>query len=168
MMLDYVKGMRGDAALEVGVGSGFVLRELAKSFRRVVGTDVSLLAAKRTADLLTKSGSLNWDIVCCDAASPFRSSVLDLVVFNPPYLPSKEVADAAVDGGQRGIEVALHIFSDASRTVSPSGKLVCVMSSRSDYPVFMKEVKKRGFKTTIAGRKRLFFEEIFVLEAVRD
>ncbi len=42
LMLDSLAGYRGNSALEIGVGSGIILKELCKSFSVVVGTDIDL------------------------------------------------------------------------------------------------------------------------------
>lgn len=98
LMLDSLVGYRGNSALEIGVGSGIILKELCKSFSVVVGTDIDL-------DALLCCNRLNRieaDLICCDGAkalTPFQK--YDLIVSNPPYLPTEDndIYDKTIYGG---------------------------------------------------------------------
>ena len=165
LLADVVAGYGGAVALEMGVGSGYVTAELARRVWVAVGTDIDLAAVRETRDRLRRSGLANVDLVCCDLASPFRDRPFDLVVFNPPYLPSRRRDDAAVDGGRRGIEAALAFLEHALRVVKESGRLLFVASTLSDYRGILRLLGERGFGSRVVGARRLFFEEIVVIEA---
>src|SRR5271154_1181607 len=95
-----LRSYRGGRCLEIGFGSGAILQSLIPRFETVIGTDIlsiaQAVAAKGEAE-----------VVLADRATCFREGVFDLVVFNPPYLPSETIEDRTVDGGKGGLEVPL-------------------------------------------------------------
>ncbi len=150
---------RGKWALEIGVGSGAVAESLADNFESVAGTDMHLPSLEycrgRNRDLL---------LVCCDAAAALGNIKFDLVVANPPYLPDDEQKDAAVHGGPAGVEATIHFIESALPLLSPHGAMLVVVSSRSDQTALDAFLTKRGLKKRVAGEKRLFYEQLSVLE----
>jgi release factor glutamine methyltransferase len=131
----------------------------------VVGTDISrrtLRDAKRKLISLKRN---NVELVCCDGANPFREGCFDLTVFNPPYLPSKKIVDIAVDGGKEGIEVTVKFITHSLGSISNSGKMVFVLSSISNYNKAIEMLKEKGFRIRKIGSRKMFFENIFVMEA---
>lgn len=122
--------------LDVGTGSGCIACAIAaeRGDARVVATDVSAAAAalaRRNAALLGLAGRVT--VVVADLCSGLRGG-WDVVVANPPYLPSTmipglepEVAQhepAAVDGGPDGLAVMGRLIADAPRVLRPGGALV--------------------------------------------
>ena len=72
---------RGRWALEIGVGSGAVVRALAQNFENVAGSDIDWGSLRHC-----KVQEPRIMLACCDAASAFCGA-FDLIVSNPPYLP---------------------------------------------------------------------------------
>lgn len=73
--------------LEIGSGSGVVLSALGclkNSF--YIATDVNFLAC----DLTRRTGFANGSLIeaICADLSPLRDGIVDLVIFNPPYVPT--------------------------------------------------------------------------------
>ncbi|MDY6779259.1 MAG: HemK2/MTQ2 family protein methyltransferase, partial [Halobacteria archaeon] len=80
----------GETVLEVGTGSGLIGVRLAQEegVSRVVATDVNPHAVRATREkALEKDVASNLDVVRTDLHASVRAE-FDLVVFNPPYLPS--------------------------------------------------------------------------------
>ena len=65
LILDSLAGYRGKSALEIGVGSGIILKELCKRFSVVVGTDIDFNALS----FCNQSDGTEADLVCCDGRS---------------------------------------------------------------------------------------------------
>ena len=140
---------RGDAcggaplALEIGTGTGCIALSLASECEgtRVIATDLSPMAVKlatRNRDALNLAGAV--EIVECDLADGVPEVLMgrfDLLVSNPPYIPSdilahdvpSEVKDhepeLALDGGDDGLDVFRRILDLAPRALAPGGAL-CV------------------------------------------
>lgn len=158
LLAECVQHVRGENALEIGVGSGYVSELLAKNFDLVVATDMDLNAIKEAKDKVDL-------LVCCDSASAIVNVAFDLVVINPPYLPSPEIRDLAVDGGACGIEVAMKMLADAIRLLKDTGTIMFVTSSLSDYNQLLQYVHKSGYATEVIARRNFDFEELFVVKA---
>ncbi|MEO7144316.1 MAG: peptide chain release factor N(5)-glutamine methyltransferase, partial [Bryobacteraceae bacterium] len=107
----------GDAAIDIGCGSGAIAVTLALECARarVFSTDVSLAALRVAAENARRLES-NIRLIACDLASAFPDASVDVVVSNPPYVAARdaeslqrEVRDwephVALFGGPDGLDV---------------------------------------------------------------
>jgi len=159
-----VESISAEAALEIGCGVGFVLEALANRCRWVVGTDINMDALVRAKNRLRGKGLVNSELVCCSSAEAFKANSFDLVIFNPPYLPSERIEDLAVDGGEGGVEVTLNWLKECARVVKPSGKVVLISSSLASQELLIKGATRLGFKIKLIASQPLFFEELYAYE----
>jgi len=133
------RGVRQGVQLlaDLGVGSGALLlallSELGDAFG--IGTDRST-AAIDTACVNARRHALQARsaFVACDYGSALVGG-FDLVVSNPPYIPTNHIATlapevrdfeprAALDGGNDGLDAYRAIAADAERLLAPGGALV--------------------------------------------
>jgi release factor glutamine methyltransferase len=122
---------------DIGTGSGAILlallHELPEAFG--VGTDVNI-AALRTAQRNAADLQLaaRAAFVGCDYAAAL-SGPFDLIVSNPPYVRSKDIADLAsevrdhdphraLDGGADGLDAYRVLVPQAAWLLGPGGALV--------------------------------------------
>ncbi|MBM3896662.1 MAG: methyltransferase [Thaumarchaeota archaeon] len=154
---DHIKNEKGNTALDVGTGSGYLAKSLSKSFSFVVATDISF-------NILKNQTYKTQNIVCCNGADALSFN-FDLVVCNLPYLETDEVLDIATDGGKEGIEIPIKIIKSTSKCVRPEGKFLFVTSSLSNYARLMEITTQEGFEVKILAKKKLFFEELILVEA---
>ena len=122
---------------DIGTGSGAILLALLHELREAfgIGTDVSI-AALRTA----RRNAANLELaertafVACDYAAAL-SGRFDLIVSNPPYVRSSDIADLAnevrdhdphraLDGGADGLNAYRALIPQAARLLGPGGALV--------------------------------------------
>ena len=150
-----LRNCSGESCVEIGVGYGSNLEELEKRFKIAVGTDI-----QRTVAFSSKKSS---NLVIADCASCFRDGVFELVVSNPPYLPSDKISDIAIDGGKEGFEVAKKILEDSLRVASETGKILFLLSSESTER-FIEFCQKNNLCFRIKSEKNLFFENLIVYE----
>lgn len=166
LLLNVIRKYSVDKVLEIGTGSGLLALELRINNRFVIGVDINFNALN---ELRISESNKNIDskinIICCNSASPFRDNVFDLVVFNPPYLPSEKINDNTIYGGPSGIEISKIWFKDASRILKNNGKIVFLTSSISNVKGLFNYSRKLGFKIKILESKKLFFEKLLVVEA---
>ncbi len=159
LLEDGIRGEAGYAALDIGSGSGYIARTLARSFRMVVGTDINHTALKdqayHTPNMICCMGA---DALCC---------MFDLIVCNMPYLATDHIVDAATDGGPGGIPVPLGIIKSAIPRMGPGSRFLFVTSSLSDHAGLLEAVRAQGLSAEIISRKKLFFEELFLVRAQR-
>ncbi len=123
--------------LDIGTGSGVLLLALLSEFPRCfgVGCDIDA-AALATAAANARSLGLGdrTAFVRGDYARPFARG-FDLVVSNPPYIPSAEIAaldlevrghdpHRALDGGADGLDAYRQIVPQAAALLRPGGALL--------------------------------------------
>jgi release factor glutamine methyltransferase len=122
---------------DLGTGSGAIMLALLSELPQATGiaTDISvaaLLTARRNAVALGFTRRV--DFVTCDYAAALAGG-LDLIVSNPPYIPSADIAGLdvevrghdplrALDGGPDGLDAYRVIAPEAARLLAPDGLLV--------------------------------------------
>lgn len=158
-LADTIRGEKGWTALDIGTGSGFLAEILSRNFGIVIATDINFMALKKAHQTVE-------NCVCCNGADALVFD-FDLVVCNLPYLPSKEISDSAVDGLKEGVEVPMKLIKSASKVLKQSGKLIYLTSSLANYSELMKRTEQLGFSTKILAKKKLFFEELILVECLK-
>ena len=158
-LADYIKNEKGESALDIGTGSGYLASILEKSFSIVVGTDLVFNVLKKQEYFTTNN-------VCCNGADAINQQ-FDLVICNMPYLNTNEVLDVRTDGGKDGLEIPIKIIDSAKSRIKPGGKFIYVTSSLSDFKKLISYTKLEGFNVSIIAKKKLFFEELILVECVR-
>ncbi|MCY3854217.1 MAG: methyltransferase [Thaumarchaeota archaeon] len=153
---DNLKHEKGYSALDIGTGSGYLAQVLLNNFKFVVATDINF-------DSLKLSENLSYKICCKNADALLHR--FDLIVFNPPYLPSSRIQDVTIDGGKDGIEITLKIIESAKFRLKSSGSIIFLTSSLSNYNSLLHMINSIGFGTEIINRKKLFFEELIMVKA---
>lgn len=121
---------------DLGTGSGAILLALAAELPHAdgVGTDVSAAALAVARDNARRLGLTRARWVACDMAAALRGP-FDLIVSNPPYIASADIAalapevrdfdpPAALDGGPDGLDFYRAIRSAAARLLAPGGAVV--------------------------------------------
>ena len=154
---DYIKNEKGQTALDMGTGSGYLAEILSKNFSFVVATDIDF-------DSLKSQKSKFTFIICCNAADALRHE-FDLIVCNMPYLPSEQIQDQTTDGGHEGVEIPLGIIKSAKKCLKKNGKILFLTSSLANYHKLLEQTESLGFDVSILVRKKLFFEELLLVEA---
>jgi HemK-related putative methylase len=161
LLAESVKQYSGQSALEIGVGSGIILRILHDNFKIVAGTDVHFMSLKYCKDKLPNDIML----ACCDAASGFEYR-FDLIVSNPPYLQMEnyETKDCAVDGGPTGIEMTLHFIRSGISILNTTGKMLIISSNLSNSSKLEESISEMNLKKTIIKERKLFYETLQSME----
>jgi len=122
---------------DIGTGSGAILLALLSEMPEAegVGTDISLAALKTASSNAARLGFAPRAIfVACNYAAAL-SGAFDLIVSNPPYIPSSEIAGlasevrdydplGALDGGADGLDAYRALIPQAAALLAPGGTLV--------------------------------------------
>lgn len=157
LIAENIETESGISALDVGSGSGYLTKLLTKNFSFVIGTDINF-------QVLTNQTYKTKNLICCNGADPITCS-FDLVVCNLPYLATDDILDIATDGGYEGIEIPKKIFDSIYEKIKPNGKFIFVTSSLSNFQKLMAYGQKLGLKSNIIAKKKLFFEELILIES---
>ena len=122
---------------DIGTGSGAILLALLHDIPGAfgVGTDLSLTALKTARDNAAALGLADRaSFVACSYATALRGP-FDLVVSNPPYIPSAEIPKLsievrehdphlALDGGNDGYDAYRALIPQAAERLAPGGALI--------------------------------------------
>jgi release factor glutamine methyltransferase len=157
-MVDNIEHEKGNFALDVGSGSGYLTKLLCKNFSFVVGTDINCKVLKHQT-------YKTENIICCNGSDALKIK-FDFIVCNLPYLATDEILDIATDGGTEGFEIPKKIFDSIIDNLAENGKFVFVTSSLSNYEKLIDYAQKLGLKTRIIAKKKLFFEELILVEGI--
>ena len=160
--------------IDVGTGSGAIAISLAKeeSNLNVFASDISeeaIAVAKENATTI----EANVEFLCGDMLQPFieKGIKVDILVSNPPYIPSEEVmeksvvdfeAHVALFGGSDGLKFYRMIFENAHKVLKERSMLAFEMGynqkeameaeARKYFPNARMETVK-----DINGKNRMFF-----------
>jgi len=148
--LEAVKEVASPVAIDVGTGSGCVAVACAKQREeaRFTAIDVSaeaLAVARRNAErhgLTDRIEFVQGDLLAPAAGRP----AVDVIVSNPPYIPS-DVVDAldpgvrdheprlALDGGPDGLNLVRRLIEQAIPILKPGGRLMLEIGAGQDEAV---------------------------------
>ena len=156
---DHIKNEKGRSALDIGSGSGYLTKVLEESFSLVVGTDINY-------NVLKNQTYKTKNLICCNGADALNNK-FDLIVCNLPYLATNEIIDVATDGGLEGLEIPLKIIKSAIPCMKEKGKFLFVTSSLSNYQELIELTKNEGLDVKIISTKKLFFEKLILIEAIK-
>ena len=157
---------------DLGTGSGAILLALLSELpqARGIGTDISAEALQTAATNAARAGlSDRASFVSCDYASGL-SGAFDLIVSNPPYIRSAEIAGlaaevrehdplAALDGGPDGLDAYRALIPQAACLLAPGAALVVEagLGQSADIEALMKAAGLtcgRPPKADLAGIRR--------------
>ncbi len=147
--------------LDMGSGSGIQAITCRKlGFKNITAVDIN----PESIDYLKKQ---NLKAIHSNLFNKInKNNKFDLIIFNPPYLPEdkQEPRDSQVQttGGKYGYEIIVKFFKEAKAHLTEDGQILLLFSSLSKPEVILKEAEKINYKFKLAGRKKLFFEELFV------
>ena len=154
-----IEDEKGEYALDIGTGSGYLTKLLCNNFSFVVGTDINYDVLQHQSSYKTNN------LICCNGSDALHIK-FDFIVCNLPYLATDEILDIATDGGTEGFEIPKKIFDSALKNLNEHGKFIFVTSSLSNYSKLIDYAQKLGLKPNIIARKKLFFEELILVEAI--
>jgi release factor glutamine methyltransferase len=150
-----------DHVLEVGTGSGIIAATLAKTSAWVVATDINPFAA-------VHAHAHGTDVIRTDLFAGLKG-LFDLVVFNPPYLPTKpdeqidDWLEYALDGGESGRVVIERFAGEVSRVLAPGGRILVLISSLTGLYEVSELFQKRGYLVTVIKEQVVEDESLYVL-----
>jgi release factor glutamine methyltransferase len=143
-----------DRVLEVGVGSGYIAHQLQGRAAWIVATDINPHAVR-------KAKEEGIDVLRTNLMAGICGS-FDLVLFNPPYLPTRpeerieDWLEYALDGGPSGREVIARFAEQVVSILAVQGRILLLISSLTG----QKEVERIFSHQGMVGRivKETFIE----------
>lgn len=186
--------------VEVGTGSGVVIAFLAAHAKTILrredvlalGIDVHIDACVTTADTVLKAGSeqgsrtLYLGSICSDLTSSILDTSVDILVFNPPYVPTaalpplpglgvdvrtgferdSHLLSLSYAGGTDGTETTYRLLRLLPRTLSRSGVayiLLCAQNKPDQVKAFVKSVLRMQVETVGSSGKVAGWEKLQII-----
>ncbi|ASJ08429.1 protoporphyrinogen oxidase [Thermococcus siculi] len=156
----------GDAALDVGTGTGIIALLMARRARKVLGVDINPIAVELARENARINGIENVEFRVSDLFENV-SGKFDVITFNAPYLPGEpeEPIDLALVGGETGREVLDRFIYEVPDYLKPGGTAQIVQSSITGVEETLKRLEKAGLTAKIAAKRHVFFEDIVLINA---
>jgi release factor glutamine methyltransferase len=151
--------LAGKSVLDLGTGSGILGLYCALQGALVTLSDIDGIALQHAREA-AKSLGVDLGTTESDLFSKVRES-FDLVLFNPPYLPSVTVKDRVIDGGLMGADVIRRFMLELPNHLKKDGTALMLVSSVNDIPSLVQEYSE--FEFSSVAKRPLFFEELQVL-----
>ena len=133
--------------VDLGTGSGAILLALLSELKNAhgIGSDINPRALAVARDNAVRLGQSNVAFVACDLAAALRGP-FDLIVANPPYIASSDIATLApevrlfdprlaLDGGADGLNFYRAIAAAAPELLAPDGTMVVEIGAAQAEPV---------------------------------
>ncbi|KAI6232819.1 Methylase [Aphelenchoides fujianensis] len=169
--------VRPSIVVEIGSGSGVVsafvagLPALQAAPPAVFCTDLNanaLRCTRRTAELNGRSERI--ETIRCDLLAALRlSQAVDLLLFNPPYVPTDHAASSSIElcyaGGPSGRNAVDRLFPQLPTVLSrPNGVFFLVALHSNDVPQLCGALETEGIRGVVCVKRRCGIELLYVLK----
>ncbi len=158
--------LKGKKVLDLGTGSGILGLFASKKAKEVLAVDINEDALKTIKKNVELNNIRNVRILKSDLFENIKEK-FDLIIFNPPYVPSesnfREINDLAWAGGESGREIIDKFLDQFKSYLNDNGILLLLQSSLSDIDKTLKKISK--FKPEIVASKKLAWETLVVIMA---
>jgi release factor glutamine methyltransferase len=154
----------GDVVVDVGTGSGVVADVVrAETGARVVATDLNPHACRRASERGLET--LRGDLV-----APLRADAVDVVTFNPPYLPTDpdhewdDWMETALSGGEDGRAVVDPFVDAVGRVLTSDGCALVLVSTLTGVDAVAERAVDAGLHVASVAEESQPFETLTVLK----
>ncbi|MFC6733094.1 MULTISPECIES: HemK2/MTQ2 family protein methyltransferase [unclassified Haladaptatus] len=151
-----------DRVLEVGTGSGYVAATVAQETgARVVGCDVNPHACVQARER-------GVEAVRTNLTDGFRDGSFDVVLFNPPYLPTEPAEEwddwmeVALSGGEDGRAVIEPFLDSVGRVLAPDGDVLLLVSTLTNLEAVRERAAHAGFDAETILEESYPFERLTI------
>ncbi|KUG14138.1 protein-n(5)-glutamine methyltransferase prmc [hydrocarbon metagenome] len=127
----------------------------------MVATDINPHAVKMARDA-------GIAVVRTDLCAALRG-LFDLVLFNPPYLPTApeermdDWLEYALDGGPDGRRVIAVFLAGVGRVLAPGGRVLLLISSLTGCPEVCRLIRQNGFIPEVIREEWVEGEALLVI-----
>lgn len=151
--------------LEIGCGSGIISAVIKTNTEaKIVGIDINPYAAA-----CAKQNGI--DVIRGNLLDCVKGR-FDMIIFNPPYLPSheetpKDWINVALDGGYNGREVIYSFLEDAGNHLVENGRILMVVSSLTGIEQVKSKMKSLNYAVEEKSQERFMFEQLTVIRGIK-
>lgn len=183
----FLKSLCAPLVAEIGTGTGIVTSFVPHIFPKQNyipwACDVNPAACQSAAQTWTR----NWkndrlDVIRGDLLSFCRPNCVDVLIFNPPYVPTEQVptilppeaadsddrwVDLALDGGENGMEITQKVLDNLEHWLSPNGVAYILFCASNKPSEVCEELGGRGWDSLLVDTRRAGWEILSVYRISR-
>lgn len=164
LLANNIHAQKNSFVLDLGTGSGLQAIIALSQGARVLSADIddnALGACKENVkkNKLEKNHSIRKSNLFSNISEKF-----DLILFNPPYVPTNEIRFLDTDGGKNGRKIIDEFLKELPKHLNKNGKCLLLQSNLNGIKKTEEILKKLKLKFKIIARKKMFFEELIVIE----
>jgi len=158
------RDLKGKKVLDLGCGSGMLAIVAAINGGEVTASDINPTALKDTI-----RNSEHYDVKIKTVKSDLFEKIkdkYDLIVFNPPYVPSDEhdiyispSLRKALVSGKRGTDIMKKFLKEFTSHLNKGGKVLLIVSSLNK---IKDDLERKGWKELDSAS--FFFEKLYLME----
>jgi release factor glutamine methyltransferase len=189
MELEAIKLHKPLITVEIGPGSGIVISALAKylnfqshGFFAIDINKFACDATQRTA----RANSVNVDVINMDLLTSFKENSIDLLVFNPPYVPTETIEDDSDGakvykncdekkmltkswaGGKDGCEIINRVLLNLDKILSERGIFYLLLIKENKPEKIVAQLKQMGFNAVQIIDRKIRGEHLLVLKIFKS
>jgi len=174
LLAEHVDAKPRERVLDIGTGTGLAALVAARGGGRVVATDIHPVAG-RLAHANARLNGLAVDVVLTDLARGVQGP-FDLVLCNPPYLPTvaeDRVAgalDRALSGGADGARVVRRVLSALPGLLAKTRRSRALIVASSLQPVddLRGRAAELGLAWNVVDVLSLSMEQLYLVRVTRE
>ncbi|CCH44275.1 hypothetical protein BN7_3836 [Wickerhamomyces ciferrii] len=178
------KTFKNPLVVEIGSGSGVVTIFCHKYIipnGLYITTDVNPHACKSSKATSIKNGGANYlDSIQSDLTTSIRNNQIDIMIFNPPYVPAEEVPeipqteddykwlDLALLGGPEGMDVTERLLNNFDSILSENGIAYILFCARNKPKEVTEKLKTKGWNSELVINRKAGWEDLSVYRFFRQ
>jgi release factor glutamine methyltransferase len=154
----------GQHVLDVGTGSGYVGTRLQRE------TDAEAVGVDLNPEACQQAFEAGLPVVRGDMFGPFRDDSFDVVVCNPPYLPTPpeqewdDWMERALSGGEDGRAMVDPFLDGVGRVLRAGGAAYLLISTLTGPEEVRAYARERGLDSEIVAEESHPFEKLLVVQ----
>ncbi|KAI5955855.1 MTQ2 [Candida jiufengensis] len=166
---------------EIGTGSGivttFILQNILPNAIYIT-TDINpnaCLTVKSTIKYNCKEKAYLVDSTQMDLTSSIRNNIIDLLIFNPPYVPASDIPkipqmdadktwlDLALLGGEDGMIITWKVLNNLENILSNDGVAYILFCARNKPDQVADIMRNKGWKVDVIINEKAGWEVLSIL-----
>ena len=158
LMEKYIEKFAKGRVLEIGCGSGILMKAALTKTKNVEGVDID-------DESLERCKKQGLKVYRSDLFSDVKMK-FDFIIFNPPYLPEDEIKDRDLIGGEFGYEVIERFFSEVKNYLNKNGRILIVFSNLTNKKKVDDIIYGNGFEFKLLEEKNVGLMEVLYVYLV--
>ena len=168
LLAESTKIKRGSHVLDMGCGSGIQgITAFNKGASSVTFVDINPQALANVRKNLSET-RIDKSLFIQSNLFEAVKGKFDVILFNPPYVPTEKIKWKDTDGGSAGREILDVFLEDFPTHLKRSGKCFFLQSNLNGIKQTQTMLREQAFEHEIVGRKKLFFEELVVVKCWKE